>query len=119
MLKHPNLKYLGHMAVFYIPQEKLDLYWGDSITNRTVLHRFLLKHANGYTHQESNIKGHWNSNSSTVSDCHERFEVSFVGKDKVVEFIDFLSGFCVDIQETCIYLTMGYKSYLVIPSHID
>ena len=53
--------------------------------------------------------------SNTVKDDHVRYEVSFAGKDKVEEFVDFIKVVCYNLQEESIYLTMGENSFLITP----
>lgn len=106
---------IGRMAVFYIPSCKLDTTLPEG-TPRQMLHDFFMQHYNAYTHEASKIHGYWCKQDMLVFDEHERYEVSFDGEDKVHEFVAFLSRFCQLIGEDCIYLTMGEKSWLVMPS---
>lgn len=122
-MKLPNAVYIGHVAVFYIPAKKLDAPLGDAVdrhlhkghTAREILHDFFVKNYNAYTHEVSKIHGYWMDKDILVKDEHERYEVSFSGRDKVKEFVLFLSEICSLIKEDAIYLTMGYKSWLVVP----
>lgn len=114
-MKLPNAEYIGQVAVFYIPSAKLDLPLDDGRTARQILHDFCVANYNAYTHEISKIQGYWVSKDILIRDEHERFEVSFRGREKVKEFVIFLSEVCALIEEDSIYLTMGYKSWLVVP----
>jgi hypothetical protein len=114
MTNLPNTVYIGQMAVFYVPTSKLDVV-RDNKTARQTLHDFFVEHYNAYTHEISKIQGFWKKQNILVRDEHERYEVSFEGMDRVLEFVDFLSDICKFIEEDSIYLTMGNKSWLVLP----
>lgn len=111
----PNVIFIGQVAVFYIPASKLDLELNLG-TPRQMLHEFFVKNYNAYTHEISKIQGFWTKKDILIVDEHERYEVSFDGKDKVREFVEFLSKICGIIGEDSIYLTMGNKSWLVTAS---
>lgn len=113
----PNALYLGQVAIFYVPKQKLDTPIKDGKTARQLLHDFFVDHYNAYTHEVSKIQGFWKTGHILMRDEHERYEVSFDGKDKVIEFVDFLADLCGLIGEQSIYLTMGYKSWLVVPKN--
>lgn len=114
-MKNKFAQYIGRVCIFYIPAFKLDnkKYIHKDILPREILHEYFVMNHNAYTHEISNIKGYWKNQEKLVFDQHERYEVSFRGKKKVNEFISFLTRFCHLIQEDCIYLTIGYKSWLV------
>jgi hypothetical protein len=119
-MNHPNLKYIGHVAVFYLPSKKLDdprfgaLYQ----TPRTLLHHFIIDNYDAYTHQKSDIQGHWREHAAgqIFHDVNEMFEVSFAGEQRIVTFVDFLAAICYLMEEECVYLRMGEKSYLIQPT---
>lgn len=114
----PNLEYIGHIATFYLPSKKLDNpeYGLDGRSPREILHDFFVQNYNAYTHEISKIKGYWKREESIV-DEHERYEVSFKGRRRVRAFVGFLSELCALMKEESIYLTMGYKSWLVTPKY--
>lgn len=128
-MKLPNAVYIGHVAVFYVPIKKLDMVVEGEfpyraqvrdgsfvdLTVRSLLHNYFVQNFNAYTHEVSNIQGYWMDKDLLVRDEHERYEVSFTGREKVKEFVTFLSELCSLIKEDSIYLTMGYKSWLVVP----
>lgn len=109
----PNAVYIGQVAVFYIPSSKLDIPLEK--TPRQMLHDFFMANFSAYTHEVSNIQGYWLNKNILVKDQHERYEVSFDGKEKVIGFVKFLSEICGLIKEDSIYLTMGNESWLVMP----
>lgn len=113
-MKFPQAQYIGQVAIFYIPIVKLDMILADGNTARQILHDFCVENYNAYTHEVSKIQGYWVDKNILVRDYHERFEVSFKG-EKVNDFVSFLSNICGLINEDSIYLTMGYKSWLVVP----
>ncbi len=108
---HKNVEFIGQTATFYIPETK------NSVIEET-LHNFFLTHYNAYTAESSDIQGYWrrDANSPIFSDRNVKYIVSFDGREKIDPFIDFLSGVCSTINEECIYLTMGMKSFLVKPN---
>lgn len=112
--KLKNATFIGQVAIFYIPTSKLDMQILQG-TTRDLLHNFFVEHYNAYTHEISKIQGFWVKQDILVRDEHERFEVSFDGREKVQEFVNFLSLICGLIQEDSIYLTMGNKSWLITP----
>ena len=117
-MKLPRTEYIGHVAVFYIPSIKLDAIPKlKDISARQILYDYFVKNFNAYTHEVSNIAGYWVNKDKNilVKDAHERYEVSFKGRKKVQKFVEFLSEICALIEEDSIYLTMGYKSWLVLP----
>jgi hypothetical protein len=110
---------LGRIAVFYVPANKMDdLQYGcDGRTPTQMFDEFFLRKFGGLTHEESRIRGEWTSGDGqkVFTDLHERYEVSFSGKKKAIEFLNFLSEMCGRLQEESIYLTMGTRSWLVKP----
>lgn len=115
-----NLIPIGQVAVFYVPIIKLeDLSFGTEDRNpRMMFEKFFMDHYNAYTLELSKTLGFWRKchKSQIFQDENARYEVSFDGKDRISEFIDFLSYMCYLLKEEAIYLTMGYKSFLVYPS---
>ena len=115
-MKLPNTKYIGHVSVFYVPTNKLDLLLENGKTARVTLHDFCVEYFNAYTHEVSKIQGYWLNNEILHKDDHERYEISFRGRKKVKKFVAFLSNLCRMVGEESIYLTMGYKSWLIVPN---
>jgi hypothetical protein len=111
---HANLEYIGQMAVFYLPTTKVSM-----VSKK--MHEFFLSRYNAYTSEASDIRGFWRKDhASPVFDDHNvKYVVSFDGRERIDSFIDFLSGICREIDEECIYLNMGMKSYLVYPEKLN
>jgi hypothetical protein len=116
---HPDLIYIGHVAVLYLPTAKLDdpRYGALNQTARGLLHQFIIDNYDAYTHQKSDIRGYWRKSKDgrIIHDANEMYEVSFHGEERVPLFIDFLAALCYLMEEECLYLRMGYKSWLVSP----
>jgi hypothetical protein len=112
-----KVSYIGHVAIFYIPVKKLELLI-DGNSPKKIIAEYLLNNFDAYTMEVSDTKGFWREHkkSRLFIDRNARYEVSFEGRLKVNGFVDFLSNLCALIQEEAIYLTMGYKSYLIHPS---
>lgn len=119
MLQLDELIYIGQMAVFYVPVQKLDEvdFGEDGLTPRAMFERFLMDNYNAYTLEISDTQGFWRKHqkSHIFEDKNARYEVSFDGKERVVPFVQFLSRMCSLMREEAIYLTMGQHSWLVVP----
>ncbi len=111
--KHKNLTYIGHMAIFYVPRAKLERI--PAIEAR--IHRFLFENYGAYTKSISPVKGFWRQNGSKhiFEDDNIEYKVSYAGKKRIPEFVDFLAEVCAVLGEEALYLEMGYMSYLVSP----
>lgn len=118
-----NLVYIGHMAVFYIPLTKLDdiAFGKNGQTPRQIIADFLMEKYDAYTVIIANTQGFWRQHkqSRICMDLNALYEVSFEGNERVPEFVAFLSDICTLLQEDAIYLTMGYRSFLVTPKEGD
>ena len=115
----PFLVPLGRTAVFYVPALKMDdsRYGQGGQTPTQMFDGFFLQKFGGLTHEESHIRGEWTSEDGqkVFTDLHQRYEVSFAGKEKLTEFLNFLSEMCQRLQEESIYLTIGTRAWLVKP----
>jgi hypothetical protein len=114
------LKSIGQVAVFYLPKEKLDSYeFLLTVTIRKMIHGFFQCSHGAYTMEESDITGFWSPPDSEdkemIKERNVRYEVSFSGEKERDIFVKFLSQVCSWMKEDAIYLTMGYKSWLVLP----
>jgi len=109
MEESKKIDHIGKVAVFYIPSNKLT----DEIKKE--MHHFFVSRHKAYTHESGDIKGYWHDGERLTSDSHERYEISFKGREKFREFVDFLSEICKKIGEKSIYLTIADDSYLVRP----
>lgn len=114
-----SLVYIGDVATFYVPVQKLDAprYGRDGKTPRQVFEEFLVEHYNAYTLEISDTRGLWRDQqkSQVLRDENARYEVSFRGQENLSRFVDFLSEMCALLQEDAIYMTIGQKSWLVLP----
>lgn len=118
-LVHPNLTYIGHVAVFYVPTFKLeDASLGvNGLAAKEIFAAYFMDNFNAFTLGGSNVQGFWREHekANLFVDINSRYEISFSGKDNVEMFVDFLSDMCTLIEEESIYVVMGYKSWLVWP----
>jgi hypothetical protein len=119
MIHIKELVYIGQVAVFYVPTAKLDqqCFGKGGKTPRELFQEFLMEHYDAFTLELSNTQGFWRQNkqSKIFFDENARYEVSFDGENSVLDFVGFLSEMCSLLKEEAIYITMGYKSWLVLP----
>lgn len=110
---------LGRTAVFYVPAHKMSdpRYGSDGRTPTDLFDRFFLTHFGGLTHEASHIRGQWTSADGTkvFTDLHQRYEVSFSGREKLEKFLSFLSEMCGRLEEESLYVTIGSRSWLIKP----
>lgn len=104
----PEIKSLGHTAIFYLPSLKLDRY-------SEQLDAELIREYQGFTKINQSIEGHYQMGSLIVKDDHVRYEVAFIGDKKMFKFLNLLKKVCRDIQEQSIYVTIGECAYLIQP----
>lgn len=109
MASSDNAEHLGKVAVFYVPSKKLTRKVAKEI------HEFFVSKHKAYTHEFGGIKGFWHDGDKLTKDSHEKYEISFKGKEKLLELVDFLSRLCAKIDEDSIYMTMADDSYLIRP----
>jgi hypothetical protein len=120
LLEHAHsLIYIGEVAVFYVPIDKLDdpQFGREGKCARELFEEFLLEHFNAYTLEISDTQGFWREHrrSHIFRDKNARYEVSFRGKENLSDFVRFLGDMCRLMHEEAIYVTMGAKSWLVLP----
>lgn len=112
-----NFIYIGKMAAFYVPSDKLSKkeFGENGDTPKDMFHDFFMKNFNAYTHEKSGIEGFWRKGKGAiVIDENERYEVSFLDdKGQLEKFIKFLSKMCNLLNENSIYVTIGDSSWLV------
>jgi hypothetical protein len=118
MIDHDKLKYIGQVAVFYLPHQE----WDESRDKqgrpvKELLHGFLINNYDAYTLDHGRTTGYWRESKdhTVVRDQNVRYEVSFGGREKISVFVDFLSEICALMKQKAIYLTMGKHSYHVLP----
>jgi len=110
----PEVISLGRMAIFFLPIKKLRQVCGEQ-THESAIDKELIARYEGLSKITGHVEGCYRMKSEIVDDDHVRYEVSFLGKNKVIEFVEFLKEVCRRLGEESIYLTMGEKSYLVQP----
>lgn len=110
MDENSNAKYLGKVAVFYVPTKKVDEKIHKSI------HDFFVHNHGAYTHDSGDINGYWMDGGVLARDSHERYEISFRGQSNFKRLVRFLSELCVEIKEKSIYMTFADESYLIEPN---
>lgn len=117
--KFPSyVRYNGRMATFFLPADKLknEKYAISGKLPYKIIEDYLMKNFGGFTHETKDIHGLWMPEQLTIiKDIHEKFEVSFKGKDKIIPFLSFLSDICKILQEESLYVTLGKHSYWVMP----
>ena len=106
----PAVICLGHVAVFFVPIAKMHRHDVIDWLDHELIERY-----QGITKMEGMIEGSYRQGLELVMDRHLRYEVSFLGSEKVSEFIELMKELCSRIKEESIYLTMGAKSYLIAP----
>ena len=123
----PEIVSLGRMAVFLVPASKMRKEWAPTegevtshtkvfgVTEEERLDRELIKRYQGVTKVTANVEGSYRLGGELIREDHIRYEVSFLGPDKVLEFVQLLKELCRKLNEDSIYLTMGENSYLVKP----
>ena len=111
----PEVIDLGRMAIFFVPVTKLKEFVSTTQTHEQAIDEALIQRFQGFTKMKMPWEGHYQMGSDVVQDEHVRYEVSFKGKEKVKEFVEFLKTVCRNLGEDSIYLTMGKNSFLIKP----
>lgn len=110
-----TLENLGRPAEFLLPEEKLET----PVNGKTVLadlEDFLAEHFGAYTTHTAESYGVWrNKHQFTFHDRCRRFEVSFVGKDRIPLLLAKLAEIAREIDEECIYFKAGQYATLIFP----
>ncbi|MEK7608250.1 MAG: hypothetical protein AAB495_01595 [Patescibacteria group bacterium] len=109
------LEDLGRPAEFLLPEEKL----GMPVNGKTVLaglENFLAENFGAYTTYAAKSYGVWRNHERIVfHDRCRRFEVSFVGKDRIPLLLAKLAEIAWVIGEECIYFKAGQYATLIFP----
>ena len=58
-LNHPRLECIGHVAIFYVPVQKLERTTPGGMKVKDEIHDFLLGNFNALTLEERSAKGFW------------------------------------------------------------
>lgn len=98
-------EYLGKPAIFSIPSTKLQQVEQE-------ISKFLEKNYGHAWSQTPNVKGFW---MGKPDGDYTKFEISFVGKEKIPKLKRFLAKIGEKIGERCIYLLTGADSWYVYP----
>ena len=98
-------KYLGKPAVFSIPSSKLESVGYE-------IHNFLRGNYGLAWSQTPNVEGFWMGKSEGN---YTKFEISFVGKERIPTLKRVLAQIAEKIGEECIYLLTGADSWYVYP----
>jgi hypothetical protein len=117
----PNSSYhlqdLGRTAVFLIPLRKL--HWTiDGVPCGEHVQRFLAATFGGYNHPPTLVprSGGWVGPDEKVEfDESLRYEVAFVGKDRIPYLMEELSRIAVLIDEKCIFFMAGQYACTIHP----
>lgn len=99
-------EYLGKPAIFLISTPKLEMV-------ETEIRNFLLENYGHAWSRMQNIKGYW---LGKPDGDYTKFEVSFVGKEKIPKLKRFLAKISYKIGEECIYLLTGSDSWRIYPT---
>lgn len=100
---------IGDTCEFYIPSAKHNI-----VENK--LHSYFVDRHNAYSLELQEIKGFWRNNrfSELLEEKHVKY-ICGINHIELPNFVGFLSEMCMLLQEQAIYVTMGHKSWLVMP----
>ncbi len=98
-------EYLGKPAIFSIPSSKLEQV-------KFLINLFLIENYGHAWSQTPNVEGFWKGKQDGF---YTKFEISFVGKEKIPNLKRFLAQIAKQIGEECIYLRTGADSWYVYP----
>ncbi len=98
-------EYLGKPAIFSIPSSKLERV-------EFLIDLFLIENYGHAWSQTPNVKGYW---MGKPDGDYTKFEISFVGKEKIPNLKQFLAVIAEKIGEECIYLLTGDDSWYIYP----
>lgn len=106
---------LGRTAVFLIPASKLkDRGHNPPTSIEEVLHQFLTENFGAYHTTLAREAGFWkNGMGQMIYDESVRYEVAFLGKERLPLLLEKIAAIAKIIQEDCIYITVGQYTGLV------
>jgi hypothetical protein len=105
---------LGTRAAFLLPSLKLKSLTPDGQTYEHSVHRFLLRHFDGYTATASNLFGYWKDEHGNDSyGEHRQFSVALTEESKLPKLKNYLSTLASQMDEDCIYLETGGSATLI------
>lgn len=105
-------EYVGHEAVFLIPNDKLGELCGGGVTIEEKIKRFLTQRHGAFRKEAGDIEGFW---KGAYDGVYSKFVVAFVGEDKIPELEEFLEALALKIGNEAIYFRAGVKSWLLRP----
>jgi len=107
---------LGRPAVFYIPENKLNIIIGGE-TVEEYLQNFLSREFGAFTSSVVANFGLWiNKQRVVYRDRHRVYEVSFEGKNRIPALLERIAEVARIVDEECIYFKAGQYSCLVYPA---
>ncbi|MBI5654121.1 hypothetical protein HZC53_00485 [Candidatus Uhrbacteria bacterium] len=107
---------LGRPAAFLIPGAKLKVALPSGTTVEEHLKDILLKEFGAFSVTELPYVGLWrNHERDLICDRSMRYEVSFVGQDRIPLLMGMLARIAAVVGEECIYFTAGEDACLIKP----
>ncbi|QQS22707.1 PadR family transcriptional regulator [bacterium] len=106
---------LGRAAQFLLPSHKLQTELGESTVEKD-LERFMFDNFGAFSATTLPTAGFWRNNQQKIvyDECR-RYEVSFVGKQKIPVLLKKLADIAKHIKEDCIYFQAGQYNCLIFP----
>lgn len=111
-----RIENLGRPAVFLLPSHKLQKEWKGGQTVEEWLRQFLLEQFGGFTSTLIPYFGFWHGGTNAVYDECRRYEVSFIGPERIPMLLTQLATIARHIEEDCIYFTAGQYACLIYPA---
>lgn len=110
-----QIKDIGREFLFYFPASKVHqrLDWKTTVEEK--LHSFLVANFTGFTRTTIPSFGVWHDGQVFHFDQCYRYEISFLGKDKIPMLISELSSLARLVDERCVYIGAGQYRALVFP----
>lgn len=106
---------LGRPAVFLIPEIKLQNAM-NGISVEKAVEAFLLEKFGAFTTTSLPSFGVWVNETQIHYDQCKRYEVSFVGKEKITMLLEFLAKIAIATDEICLYFCAGQYACLLYPT---
>lgn len=107
---------LGRSATFLLPSLKLKRPRTDEGSLEDRVHTFLMDNFGGYTAAAGNIFGYWKDESGKSSyGEHRQFTIALVEDSKLPSLKNFLADLSAELNEDCLYLTVGDQVVLIYP----
>jgi hypothetical protein len=104
----------GKVAAFLVPSLKLKDRARSGVSLEEKIHRFLLRHFDGYTATAGNIFGYWKDDRGEVSyGEHKEHKVALKNDRRLAVLRRFLAEIAAEMNEKCIYLESGKEASFV------